>query len=76
MCRLVHQAATAPESPTRTQVLDDVRRIAGEPEGSTWVPRDAQEISNRLFVTCYMGTQNSSAETRDRARDLAAAIGS
>jgi NAD+ synthase (glutamine-hydrolysing) len=40
------------------------------------VPRDAQEISNRLFVTCYMGTQNSSAETRDRARDLAAAIGS
>lgn len=78
MCRLVHQAVTSPDTAasTRAQVLDDVRRIAGEPAGSTWVPHDAQEISNRIFVTCYMGTQNSSSETRSRARELAEAIGS
>ncbi|PWN27610.1 glutamine-dependent NAD(+) synthetase with GAT domain-containing protein [Jaminaea rosea] len=78
MCRLVYQACQGPRP--NAQVLEDVRRICGGatkeklPDG--WVPSSPQEIANRIFVTCYMGTENSSAETRNRARDLAAAIGS
>ncbi|KAF8202233.1 hypothetical protein BJ912DRAFT_1110105 [Pholiota molesta] len=36
---------------------------------------DARQFSNRIFHTCYMGTENSSAETRRRAKQLAEAIG-
>ncbi|EPQ29776.1 uncharacterized protein PFL1_02449 [Pseudozyma flocculosa PF-1] len=70
--------ATPPilKTQTKQQVLDDVRRIAGEKEGSTWVPQTPQEVANRIFVTCYMGTENSSAETRGRAKQLAEDIGS
>ncbi|PWY98312.1 putative QNS1-glutamine-dependent NAD synthetase [Testicularia cyperi] len=60
---------------TREQVLADLRRICNEKEGSTWVPATPQEVCNRIFVTCYMGTENSSAETRGRAKELADAIG-
>lgn len=87
MCRLVLAALSEPESrttrrgasvlttDTRAQVLSDVRRICNEKEGSTWVPGTPQELCNRVFVTCYMGTENSSAETRARAKQLAADIG-
>lgn len=78
MCRLVVQAChgTTPRShlgPNK-QVLEDVRRICAEKED--WVPATPQEVAHKIFVTCYMGTENSSKETRDRARDLAEAIGS
>lgn len=90
MCRLVVAAVQPqPESQhpdtlaessslttdTRSQVLADLRRICNEQEGSKWVPTSAQEVCHRVFVTCYMGTKNSSAETRDRARNLARDIG-
>lgn len=77
MCRLVHESCQRGDNP---QVLADARRICNAgvrdklPED--WIPSSPQEIANRIFVTCYMGTENSSKETRDRARDLAAAIGS
>lgn len=29
-----------------------------------------------MFVTCYMGSKNSSTVTRDRAREIARSIGS
>ncbi|KAG1818663.1 uncharacterized protein BJ212DRAFT_1346740 [Suillus subaureus] len=45
------------------QVILDARRMVGEPEDS-------------IFHTCYMGTENSSAETRKRAKGLSEAIGS
>lgn len=57
------------------QVIRDARRIAGEPEDSDYVPTDAREFCSRVFHTCYMGTENSSLETRTRAKDLSAAIG-
>lgn len=57
-------------------MIADARRISGEPEDSTYVPEDAREFSNRIFHTCYMGTENSSVETRSRAKELGAAIGS
>ncbi len=56
-------------------VIADARRIAGEPEDSQWVPTDPRDLANRVFHTCYMGTENSSVETRKRAKELAEAIG-
>jgi len=35
----------------------------------------AKEFAGRVFTTAYMGTQNSSAETRRRAATLAAEVG-
>lgn len=71
MCRLVAEAAQRNDK----QVIADARRIAGLPEDSDYVPTDAKEFCNRIFHTCYMGTENSSAETRGRAKNLAQAIG-
>jgi NAD+ synthase (glutamine-hydrolysing) len=56
-------------------VIADARRIAGEPEDSEYLPTDPKEFCARIFHTCYMGTENSSLETRKRAKDLAEAIG-
>ncbi|ORY31916.1 hypothetical protein BCR39DRAFT_524532 [Naematelia encephala] len=71
MCRLVVTASQHGDE----QVIADARRMTGEPEYSTYVPNDPKEFANRIFHTCYMGTENSSPETRKRAKDLAAAIG-
>ncbi|KAH8146825.1 uncharacterized protein LAJ45_09199 [Morchella importuna] len=71
MCRLVVEACEAGSE----QVIKDARRITGEPEGSTWVPKTPQELAGRIFHTCFMGTKNSSKETRQRAKELAEAIG-
>jgi len=54
------------------RVLADVRRIVCEPE---YVPLDPKELCGRIFVTCYMGTENSSAETKAAASHLAEQIG-
>lgn len=60
----------------RIDVLRDLRRICGETKERTWTPKSPQDICNRLFHTCYMGTAaNSSLETRRRAKELAASIG-
>lgn len=56
-------------------MIADARRIAGEPEDSSYIPSDPREFSNRIFHTCYMGTENSSVETRRRAKQLGEAIG-
>ena len=51
------------------QVEEDARRLgqyaADEPVDS------APELAHRLLTTVYMGTVNSSSETRSRAADLA-----
>lgn len=69
MSRLVVDAVERGE----VQVLEDVRRITSDPE---YTPRSAAELCKRLFVTCYMGSENSSKETRQRAAKLAKQIGS
>ena len=56
-------------------MIADARRMTGEPEDSEYLPTDPKEFCNRIFHTCYMGTENSSAETRLRAKQLAEAIG-
>ncbi|KAH9967593.1 glutamine-dependent NAD synthetase with GAT domain-containing protein [Russula dissimulans] len=72
MCRLAVDAARSGNA----QVIADARRIAGEPADSDYIPTDARELCGRIMHTCYMGTENSSADTRGRARELAEAIGS
>lgn len=53
--------------------LSDIRRVVADP---SYKPTDAKEMCGRVFVTVYMGTKNSSKETRDRAALLARQIGS
>eukprot|EP00112_Aurelia_sp_Birch-Aquarium-sp1_P015458 Seg3424.3 transcript_id=Seg3424.3/GoldUCD/mRNA.D3Y31 product="Glutamine-dependent NAD" protein_id=Seg3424.3/GoldUCD/D3Y31 len=55
------------------QVLQDIQRIVNDP---SYVPVDPKELCGRIFVTCYMGTENSSQETKERAANLAKDIGS
>ncbi|EFP74450.1 glutamine-dependent NAD(+) synthetase [Puccinia graminis f. sp. tritici] len=70
MCTLVAKEARLGNQ----QVIDDAVRITSE--RPDYVPLDPQEFCNKIFHTCYMGTENSSPETRKRAKDLASAIGS
>lgn len=69
MCRLVCAAVKNGDQ----DVLRDARRIVGDSE---YVPREPRELCNRVLVTCYMGTENSSRETRALSKDLANQIGS
>ncbi|KAI4260999.1 MAG: hypothetical protein L6R42_003795 [Xanthoria sp. 1 TBL-2021] len=71
MCRLVVSAIQEGNE----QVLQDARRIAAEADDSGWVPTTPQELMNRIFCTTYMGSKNSSSDTRNRAKDLARDIG-
>lgn len=72
MCHLVCDAAQSGDQ----TVVRDCRQIVGESSDSDYTPTDPRELCNRLFVTCYMATENSSAETRSRAENLAKDIGS
>jgi NAD+ synthase (glutamine-hydrolysing) len=69
MCRMVVNAIELGEA----QVLHDVRKILADPE---YTPKKAAELCNRILVTCYMGSENSSVETRQRAARLANQVGS
>ncbi|KAI4220279.1 MAG: hypothetical protein LQ349_008131, partial [Xanthoria aureola] len=71
MCRLVVSAIQEGNE----QVLQDARRIAAEADESTWIPETPQELMNRIFCTTYMGSKNSSSDTRRRAKDLARDLG-
>ncbi|CAG8504749.1 9910_t:CDS:10 [Ambispora gerdemannii] len=72
MSRLVVEAVEKGDE----NIIQDVRRIVGESEDSMYIPRDPKELTGRIFHTCYMGTENSSKETRQRAKKLADSIGS
>jgi len=73
MCREVMKAL----SQDNAQVKSDVQRIGGAYGPQDWLPESAQDLCNRILHTVYMGmAKQSSTETRSRAKDLAAAIGS
>ncbi|GMF04700.1 unnamed protein product [[Candida] boidinii] len=72
MCRLVVEACKNGNE----QVIKDARLVANKTQDEDWIPSTPQEFSNLIFHTCYMGTKNSSIETRQRAKDLAEKIGS
>jgi NAD+ synthase (glutamine-hydrolysing) len=69
MCHLVVNAIKQGDE----KALKDVRRVVGEPG---YTPTEPKELCNRIFVTCYMGSENSSEETKSRAKKLAQQIGS
>lgn len=70
MCRLVVEGVKA----GHPEVIRDVRRIAAYSEK---LPETPEEFCNQIFHTIYLGMENqSSKETRQRAKDLAARIGS
>ena len=54
-------------------VLNDIRTIVND---SNYTPTSPNDLCSKLFVTCYMGTANSSLETKQRAQELASQIGS
>lgn len=65
ICRLIHAGDS--------QVLADVRRVVAD---EAYSPRDPRDLCGHIFTTCYMASENSSAETRQRAQELASQIGS
>lgn len=69
MCTLLCQAVRD----GNRQVLGDVQRVAGD---VAYCPQDPRELCGRLFTTCYMASENSSQDTRNRAKELANQIGS
>uniref|UniRef100_A0A915HEJ1 Glutamine-dependent NAD(+) synthetase n=1 Tax=Romanomermis culicivorax TaxID=13658 RepID=A0A915HEJ1_ROMCU len=69
MCRLICQSVKDGDD----EVINDLRAIVGD---SRYVPENPKELCNRLFVTCYLGTENSSQKTKDCAEKLAGEIGS
>lgn len=54
------------------EVLADIRTIVSQ---ASYTPQDPRELCGRILTTCYMASENSSQETRDRARELAQQIG-
>ncbi|XP_068594886.1 glutamine-dependent NAD(+) synthetase-like [Brachionichthys hirsutus] len=69
MCVLLCQAV---EEGNR-QVLEDVRRVV---EDGSYQPQNPKELCGRVFTTCYMPSENSSADSCRRAEELAGQIGS
>lgn len=52
--------------------LEDIRRIVKDKD---FTPKKYQDIVNRVLVTSYLSTKNSSKETLRRAESLANDIG-
>ena len=89
MCHMVHDEAvggngnnSSNDNPNE-QVLKDLRRICGYDksgdgdDGSPeWTPSSSQEIASHILHTVFMGTENSSQNTTNRAKRLGEAIGS
>lgn len=69
MCQLVVRHVAL----GHTSVESDARRIGQYKEGES--VGDARDLAGRLFATAYLGTVNSSAETRGRAAALAGQVG-
>ncbi|XP_069966450.1 glutamine-dependent NAD(+) synthetase [Bactrocera oleae] len=69
MCRMIVNAVQGGDA----QVLHDIRKILADSE---YTPDNPATLCNRLLVTCFMGSVNSSKETRRRAAQLANQLGS
>ena len=70
MCQLVAKAVREKD----TAVINDVTRWLADGETPD-IFADPCALANRLLYTCYIGTENSSRETRKRAKHLAEQIG-
>ncbi len=76
MTHLVYDEANM--SNPNQQVIQDLKRICGrDSDGDAdWLPSSPQEIASHVLHTVFMGTENSSQNTTNRAKRLGAAIGS
>ena len=72
MCRMVYTAAYVDNDP---KVLKDLERIVGE-HSKDEIIQSPSHLANALLTTVYMGTENSSQDTRTRASTLSSEIGS
>ncbi|KAK3126853.1 hypothetical protein QOZ80_7AG0563980 [Eleusine coracana subsp. coracana] len=70
MCQLVIKDIEKGDEQVKVDALRIGQYKAGE------IPTDSREFAERLFYTVYMGTENSSEDTRSRAKRLAEEIGS
>ncbi|KAH7151785.1 carbon-nitrogen hydrolase [Dactylonectria estremocensis] len=72
MCRMAIEAMEQGNA----QVVEDIKRLA-KYQGDGVLPKTPQALCNQIFHTIYMGMKKqSSHETRQRAKELAEAIGS
>lgn len=69
MAKMVLQSIQSGQDST----LADLRRVTGVKD---FTPKNPEEILSLLLTSCYMGTVNSSDETRSRAKRLAERLGS
>lgn len=79
MCQMVYEEGIQKRDPA---VLADIRKLCCKEKqtssvslGNEWLPTSPSELASRLFTTLYLGTENSSNETKDRAALLASQIG-
>lgn len=70
MCQLVTKGIADGDQ----QVKSDAIRIGQYKKGD--IPTDSKEFAKRIFYTVYMGSENSSETTRERANKLSNEIGS
>eukprot|EP01084_Bolivina_argentea_P020212 37605_1 len=57
-------------------VLYDIRKVLKLNENDKYIPKTAKELCSKILHTTYMGTTNSSKETRERALNLSLELGS
>ncbi|XP_067902630.1 glutamine-dependent NAD(+) synthetase isoform X1 [Heterodontus francisci] len=69
---MCHQVCFAASNGNQ-QVIEDAQRIVSD---SHYIPKDPREFCRRIFITCYMASENSSRDTCNRAKELAEQIGS
>ena len=68
MCQMVVKSI----SRGNQQTLADVRKVLGD---ETYLPSSAHDLANRILHTCYMASENSSKDTKDRAQAISEQIG-
>ena len=68
MCQLVVESI----SRGNQQTLADIRKVLAD---ETYMPSSAHKLANRILHTCYMASENSSKDTKDRAQAISQQIG-
>ncbi|CAK9049277.1 Glutamine-dependent NAD(+) synthetase (NAD(+) synthase [glutamine-hydrolyzing]) (NAD(+) synthetase) [Durusdinium trenchii] len=71
-CQRVFQELTEGTERSKKAVLADIRKVTKRP---FYTPASWQDLCGKIFVTCYMASEHSGSETRNRAANLAKQIG-
>eukprot|EP00434_Breviolum_minutum_P013366 symbB.v1.2.011777.t2/scaffold750.1/size323489/29 len=72
MCQRVFQELTEGTERSKGAVLADIRKVTKRP---FYTPPSWQDLCGKIFVTCYMASEHSGSETRNRAANLAKQLG-